>query len=320
MVKIPLRGDPMELVFPENVVQNLRSRLRMALEDGTYNGVQVFELDHQRTTFEVNVVRHVSADDELRLGVLFRELQGREQALKDLLIAQEAMRDATRMRDTVFSVLAHDLRDPILQLNSIVMLMREFSQALDPKNLESFAEDLERSANRLNSGLKSLMHWSDVQRGSLSPKVTEFNVREAISDCIADLAEECSHKAIEVEVEGDVKSRISTDPTMLSFILRNVLSNAVKFSYEKGTVRCSHEVGRKHHVLTIVDGGVGMSTEDLSLVLDPLRHHSTEGTRGERGMGLGLMICQRFTNLLRGELSIESEPGKGTLVRLVLPA
>ena len=277
--------------------------------------------DGEEQVLEVEVSLLEGAEDApTRLMVLFDDVTARRLYERDLLQMHDALQEANRTRDTIFSILSHDLRSPIAQLNALLYFLRRAPERLSREKIAEYVRNLEDSTRHLSKALDNLLQWSSLHRHSIEPRVEIVNVAELAAESSGLVKLDAQRKAIKIGIHSPDPLEIPTDRDMLSYIMRNLLANAVKFSQRNGLVSLSQKIDADgRYVLKVIDKGVGMSRDHLLAVRDPNRNVSTAGTLGEKGIGLGLSLCREFCGMLGGEVNIESTPGSGTTVTIHLP-
>lgn len=252
--------------------------------------------------------------------MMFDDITIRRHYERELLQMHEALEEANRTRDTIFSILGHDLRSPIAQLNALLYFFRRAPERLSPEKIEEYVQNLESSTRHLSKALDNILHWSSLHRNSIKPSFQMVNVAEVAGESAGLLRLDAQRKKIDIQLESPDPLEIPTDRDLLAYIIRNLLANAIKFSHRNKTVWLKQSLNEDgDFLLQVTDHGLGMEKEHLSVVRDRDRIVSTAGTSGEKGLGLGLSLCCEFCNLLNGALTIESVPGQGTTVSIVLP-
>jgi len=246
----------------------------------------------------------------------FEVLRQNETALRS---KQEDLLRALGLRDRLFSIIGHDLRGPI---GAILGLLEYLEADLAPVLADTQREvmtEVVLSVHRALFLLTNLLEWGRSERSMVHLHPESLEVKRLAMEAFLLLKSQADAKRISVrnEVAGDF--RILADQTTISTVLRNLLSNALKFTPAGGSVTIGSEIEGTAHRLTVSDTGVGMDAVALSRALDPADRSSARGTAGERGTGLGLLLCRDFTELNGGSIRLDSEPGKGTRVTLEFP-
>jgi signal transduction histidine kinase len=179
---------------------------------------------------------------------------------------------------------------------------------------------LYKSAENVSNLLENLLIWAQSQVGKIEYRPTEINLDDLLRTTIKSLNQSAENKQIKINLESNDRIFVKADPDMLQTIVRNILSNAIKFTHRGGLVTIETEVKNKNLALIkIIDRGVGIEKSKLSKIFDITIKHHTNGTENEKSTGLGLILVKDFVEISKGNLSIESEKDKGTIVSFTLP-
>lgn len=235
-------------------------------------------------------------------------------AAKNTILQQRDELQATiEARDKMYSVIAHDLRSPIgtlkMVFNMLTINLEREQIGEDNYEMLSMGNDITESTFML---LDNLLKWTKSQTGRMNTVFQKVDISEVVlfaskmSDQVARV------KNITVDYDVPESIQVNCDVDMVKTIMRNLVSNAVKFSPEGGRIVISVRETPTHAVVSVRDFGVGIAAEDLPKLLNPDVHHSTYGTKNEEGSGLGLQLCQDLTRRNGGEITIESKPGEGS--------
>lgn len=219
---------------------------------------------------------------------------------------------ANRFRDKIFSVISHDLRAPFSSLHSIIQLWDK--KMLSEEELQEVMPMIARDTHSLSQMLNNLLMWSREQMGMEEVQVSKFDLGEIVHESVELLKPQLVHKNLDFRHENGQGYEITTDRERLSFIVRNILMNAIKFTTEGGEVMVDYPSSNE---IRIKDSGRGMSPEMLSKLFSD-RVNSQKGTAGESGTGIGLMLSQEFAESIGAKILVESEEGVGTTFRVVL--
>ena len=212
-------------------------------------------------------------------------------------------------KDKLFSVLAHDLRSPIAKLYSLLLIIRE--EAAEEINLEESLNQLEL---QLNSGIYTLenyLNWAQSQMEGISPNMNVVDVHEQTEKVFESLQSTADAKSIQFKNEIKKETHVTADPNLMDIILRNLITNGIKFSHPDSCINCGAEKIDDKIRLSVSDTGVGIP-EQVQDKLFKAFNGTQEGTARESGTGLGLAICKEFTELQNGNIWFESIQGKGT--------
>ena len=219
---------------------------------------------------------------------------------------------ANQFRDKIFSVISHDLRAPFSSLHSIIQLWDK--KMLSEEELQEVMPMIARDTHSLSQMLNNLLVWSRAQMGMEEVQLTKFDLGEIVHESIELLKPQVIHKNLEFRHDNRQGYEITADRERLSFIVRNILMNAIKFTPEGGKVTIDYPSASE---IRITDTGSGISHEILATLFSD-RVSSREGTNGESGAGIGLMLSQEFAESIGARILVESEVGVGTVFRIVL--
>jgi two-component system, sensor histidine kinase and response regulator len=231
----------------------------------------------------------------------------------------EELSRLNKTKDRIFSIISHDMRTPIA---SILMMIQTMNSVEGAKRLEFWQKaikHIELSASETHLLLENLLNWSLDQMQVIRVTPVYFNLIELINSVIKLIDSQLYIKNIEVSLNTTDETIIYADEEMIKTIIRNILNNAVKFSFAESKILIEVKKYSSFASVSIKDYGTGMSSEMIEKILDKNSYHSTIGTKGEKGTGLGIKICQSLIKINNGNLDIESALNKGTKVTITLP-
>lgn len=238
---------------------------------------------------------------------------------KELAVTNMQLNEAIKTKDKFFSILSHDLRDPVISMQSFGRMMTTKYEFITEEERRELIEDNLQSSNNLHNLLEELLVWARCQTGTIYPVYERVKLKGFLEDICHSYTSIAERKEISIEFTCESIGKVLTDKSMLSTILRNLLSNAIKFSYLCGKIDVSCRLEESWFVLSVKDEGIGMSAEEMNNLFSITSGFSKEGTAKERGSGLGLIICHEFATAMGGEILIKSEKGKGTTFSVKLP-
>ncbi len=225
-------------------------------------------------------------------------------------------------KDKLFSILSHDLRSPLNSLAAFMKLLKDHGQSLSHDEVQRLFLKFEEALDNTLRLADNLLTWARLQMGNHYFKVERLNLRELTYDSCRLYRNIAESKNIDVVCQIDDEISTMADRNQISFVIRNLINNAIKFTPPGGQVRV--EAKKKNETLvqfTVADTGIGMSSEKIdSLFKAEPQKTSTPGTAGEKGTGLGLMLSFEFLRLNGGRINVKSQPGAGTEFILELPA
>jgi signal transduction histidine kinase len=216
-----------------------------------------------------------------------------------------------RQKALLFSVIAHDLRNPFQALLGYSTLLGMAVESKDFTAIERRAHGVHETANRAVDLMESLFAWAHLQMDRLDVEFADVDLTQVAGDISAGVAESAAHKGIAVRIECD-DINVRANPEMLATILRNLLSNAVKFTLPGGTVTIAAERKPDGIEIAVADTGIGIPPATLEDLFRVDKRITTVGTAGERGSGLGLLLCRDLVQRLGADLAVRSETNDGT--------
>jgi signal transduction histidine kinase len=222
-------------------------------------------------------------------------------------------------KDRLFSIIAHDLRNPFHTVIGFSELLIKNYKKLQPEKLEKYFNLIHSSSKSGNNLLENLLQWSRSQSGTLSFAPEKLNLWSLIDENISLIEADAHRKNITIQSMVDQEIAIYADENMLKTILRNLFSNAIKFTFEGGRVVADAIVRDKHVEVIISDNGVGISENKIDQIFDVDANETTRGTSNESGTGLGLIICKEFVEKHKGTIWVESEISKGSTFKFTIP-
>jgi len=247
------------------------------------------------------------------LSLIFARKRIENQALK--------LEKSNQLKDRLFSIIGHDLRSPL----SAAKLKMDFilRGIIDP-TAENFKEEtiygLLKTMDEALNLLQNLLGWAKSESGELQAIPENISLNDVVEETFRLLRLASDHKSIEMRNEVPEGTEVYADLNMIKTVLRNFLSNAIKFTPDSGRIRVATQEDT-HGMLwvRIIDNGQGISREDIAKILNPDEHFSKLGTQKEPGTGLGLILCQAFIGVNGGEMRIESKPGEGSTFLFSIP-
>jgi len=232
---------------------------------------------------------------------------------------EEKNRDLQKMNDTkekLFSIISHDLRSPIGQLKGLLQLVSD--QQISPETFQQFSSKLSTEVDSLHSTLDNLLRWSISQLQGIKAMPEKVDLEEMVSLKFAMFRQPAEQKNIRLIAE-DLHHYVWADPNHVQLVLRNLISNAIKYSYENGRILVRSSVKDQMVIIEVNDTGMGMNEDVRQSIFNPENIVSNRGTANERGTGLGLKLCKEFVEKNNGAIWVESTKEKGSSFFFSLP-
>jgi PAS domain S-box-containing protein len=235
---------------------------------------------------------------------------------------QKDLEEMNNTKNKLFSFISHDLKSPFITLINLLKLLEFSYSELDEQTVQDLIKQLTDKTKNIYSIFENMLIWSRNQSGLLALKQSDFNFYQLIEESYDVLEFTAINKDIKVDLEGiDRDSKICADREMIGSVVRNLLSNALKFTPKNGKIKISTSTLPKDGKLTfsIKDTGIGIPQEDWPLIFDAKKHIVYNGTDNERGTGVGLALCKEFVEKNEGEIWFKSEKNKGTTFYFTVP-
>ncbi len=222
-------------------------------------------------------------------------------------------------KDKFFAIIAHDLRNPFSTVLGLSELLAREFENFDADRLKEFINQIYKYSNNTFNLLENLLQWSMMQTGRMPLRPKTINVYDVVNENIELLRGNASNK--EINLVGPSSSEWFTyvDVNMITTVVRNLISNAIKFTEKGGTVEVKLEQDDRFVTVSVSDTGVGISAADLCKLFKLDSNPTTIGTSQEKGTGLGLILCKEFVERNGGKIWVESTLGKGTIFRFTAP-
>lgn len=250
--------------------------------------------------------------------VLERTLQIEEQN-QLISLKNEELKDLNRTKDKLFSIIGHDLGNQFNIIVGFSEFLKSSFRKLDPGKIEYHLTNIFNASKHASELLDNLLTWSKMQTNSIQFNPQEFDVNAQITESIELFDGALARKNIEIKVQPNDQIRIYADLNMFSTVFRNLLANAIKFTLEKGKISIKAIRNGDFCEISVLDNGVGILEENQEKIFRIDSNHSSLGTNGEKGTGLGLILCKEFVEKHQGKIWVESKVGKGSTFRFTFP-
>ncbi len=237
----------------------------------------------------------------------------------ELRESESQLREANATKDRFFSIIAHDLRSPFSSLLGLSELLSEEWDQYPDKEKKRMIGMMQGNLSSTYKLLTNLLDWSRLQRKAISAELRELNLKLLADNAIEGFKVQIATKRIEVNNQIDDSHLVIADQFMLDTILRNLIINAIKFTPKEGLITLSSELTYGSVKCCVSDTGIGMTKEMQKRLFKLDEPQSRLGTDGEKGTGLGLLVCLEFIQLLDGKLEVSSHEGEGSTFCIFLP-
>ena len=324
-------SDPKELIGKDDSQMGWRDQAELYRNGDRQvmeSGIHILLNEEPQTTPEGSTI--ILLTNKIPLRNSMGEINGilgtsmniteRAAAVQEVKIKNEQLSKSNAEKDKFFSIIAHDLRSPFTGFLGLTQLMAEELSSLTMTQIQDLAISMKNSATNLYCLLENLLQWSQVHQGSIpfSPEIIQLH--PMVDECLASALEPAKNKRIEITFDIPENIMVFADNNMLQTIIRNLVSNAIKFTPKGGDVSVSAKTTENNNVeMAVRDTGIGMSREMVENLFRPDVKTNRKGTDDEPSTGLGLLLCKEFIENNGGNIWVESEEGKGSLFYFTIP-
>lgn len=278
------------------------------------------DIDDVIKGFEYGAVDYITKPFNIsELKVRVRNHLNLQAARNELKKANEQLNTINQEKDRFFSIIAHDLRSPLSGFAGLSELLVKQIQQNNLGMIEKYAIAMQDSAKVTMDLLMNLMSWSRAQTGKMNYQPEKLLVSDVVDQSIVLVKHAAEEKSIALTTEIAEGATIYADKEMIGVVLRNLISNAIKFTNAGGSVKVSAETNAQAVTIRVIDDGVGMNEEMVNKLFRIDTKTSRTGTNNEVGTGLGLLLCKEFIDMQGGTIHVASEENKGTTISFTIP-
>ncbi len=274
--------------------------------------------DGQKTQMYV-IITGVLDEDHEHYNLTMVDNTERKKAELALLESGEKLFQLNADKDRFISILGHDLKNPFSNILGLSEILAGEINNLNKEEIVDIARHINESANITNKLLEDILMWARVQRGNISYQPHELAFADILKNILEILNPGACAKGIKISYANAAQINVYGDIDMLKTILLNLVSNAIKFTNNGGTINITAEKNYGHVTISVSDDGIGIEPDSLAKLFDISEVVTTKGTAGETGTGLGLLLCKEFVEKHGGKIWVESEAGKGSEFKFTLP-
>ena len=225
------------------------------------------------------------------------------------------LENVNNVKDKLFSIISHDLKDSLSSINGFIDLLKEGS--LSREEFDNLIPELSENANNASLLLFNLLNWSKSQMHSLEANPTLFDVQEVFEDKVKLIEQRLDSKGIDL-IDHSLRDFVYADRSMFEIVIQNLLANAVKFCKKGDSITISNHISNGSCIISVADTGIGISKENIDKLFKS-NSFTTIGTSNEKGTGLGLSICKELVELNHGKIWVESNLNVGSTFYVQLP-
>ena len=251
---------------------------------------------------------------------LSRQLNSRNaevsQQNRIILEQNAALGSLNQVKDKIFSVISHDLRSPLAILEGMLFLLRD--NKLERDQFQEFTDELWRDMKNTAYMMDNLLNWASSQMKGIRVKADDFEITSIFNREFELLQTLSRQKEVRLSHQLLKPVLVYADPDMIKVVLRNLISNAIKFTPAGKSIHISGQIKGAFLEICVQDAGIGIPEKDQHKIFSNI-YYSTSGTQNERGCGLGLPLSKDFVELNQGCIWFDSQPGNGTSFFFTIP-
>ena len=248
-----------------------------------------------------------------------RDISKRKVFENKLKSSEAKLKELNSTKDRLFSIIAHDLRGPVGNFKHLVEFLLESIDLSDTNMVRSLLESVQKETTKTFDLLENLLEWSRSQQNTISFSPSIINTKATADNVLSLLTRTAESKGITIHNNINEDVTIFADKNMLMTIIRNLASNAIKFTTKDHSIYITATTNSKETTISVHDEGVGIKKENISKIFQSKEHYTTYGTDNEKGTGLGLSLCLDFVQKHNGKIWVESDEEKGSTFSFTIP-
>lgn len=302
-------------------------KVRASNSDGVWNNkgaslnIQVFPPFYKTTWFIIFTILIIIPMIYYGINLRIKSIEKQKNKLeKEVKKRTNELNELNKSKDKFFSLVAHDIKGPFNIFMGNSQFLAEDLDSLSKEEIKNLANGLKKSSESLYKLLENLLNWSKMQMGGIKVNKVKLNLVEMVNNNISLLSDFAKHKEIEIIFESEGNFIVEADSGMLNTILRNIITNALKFSERGSNILIEVKRNEDLIVCSVEDRGIGIPADMLKTLFKLDDSARQNGTENETGTGLGLIITKEFIELNNGTIKVDSQVNKGTKISFTLPA
>ena len=287
---------------------------KLNIDDHKSTGKIEFEkkIENKTHFFEINVSSLENKKSKIGKLLLFHDVTERRQN-------EKLLTELNLMKDRLISIIGHDLRNPFTTVNGYLKLLSNSKNGFKEEEKSEILSKVTKSATRASDLLENLLGWAKINTGSVHVDKRRLDIKNIIENIVELFSASIDEKKLSINMNIQSDHEVVFDEQMFATIMRNLISNAIKFSYEKNSILIKSRNENESVYVSVQDFGTGIKSEDFSSLFIVDKQIKKAGTNGEIGTGMGLVICKEFAELNGAEIIVNSEESKGSefILRIV---
>jgi len=310
--------------FEEKEIENIKSSVKEIIKNKIHTKGNVYRMKKEDGSlffgeFNSSPIEDLNGNVNSFITT-FRDITERKMAEEKLKKYSEELKELNASKDKFFSIVAHDLRNPLQGLLGFSSLLIDNFSDLTYEEIKEYVGFINQSAKKMHNLTNNLLQWSRIKTGNIEFIPENLNLSNNIKSNIELLKPGSIKKSIEINFDTDDHCMVFADRNMLDSIFQNLLTNAIKFSYPNSSINISIERDIPGYLqVSIKDYGIGIKKENFDKLFSIESNFSTNGTSDEEGTGLGLILSKELVEKQGGKIEFESEQNAGSTFRFTLP-
>lgn len=315
---------PVDVLVPDGYANNHKKIIQRYSETGHSTVIgRTRELTGKRKDggiFPIELsLSEFRVGDEISFTGIIRDISERKETEAKLEQFTDELIESNATKDKFFSIISHDLRSPFNGILGLTNILLKDYRSMDEQEIKLLLGTLQKASEKAFDLTENLLLWANTQTNKISYLPMEFNLHSAIDEVVAIAKAQAAKKNIRLISDGAIEQIVFGDKQMVNTIMRNLISNAIKFTPLGGTVVVSVARLNHHCEISVKDTGIGIPEEHIPHIFNIERKYNTNGTSNESGTGLGLILCREFVENHGEKIWVESKYGKGTTFTFTLP-
>jgi signal transduction histidine kinase len=253
------------------------------------------------------------------ITVSFHDITAKKQEILKSRKLNAKLRNSNIQKDKLFSIIAHDFRSPFAGCLGLLEMVLDDLDSFSNQELRKMLEMIYNQSQSTYQLLESLLEWANTQQNRINFSPERIDLHHIAEMSFFALSHNAEKKNIQLHNRIKKGTFVNADKNMLRMILKNILSNGIKFTNQDGIIEVRAEVKNRFIEISVTDNGIGIQKKSQKRIFDIDYQYIGKGTDGEKGTGIGLHICREFVGRHGGEIEVDSEPGKGSTFRFTLP-
>ena len=247
------------------------------------------------------------------------ESEKKERESEIYRIKSEELSLLNAKKDKFFRIIHHDLLNPFTAMHSTASFLSKYYEKFDDQKRKNYINMILGSSERLIKLMDNMFEWVKTQSGEIDYQPEKVDLKEITEHNLELLGNNINSKRIRISSKFCKNCYVNADRNMIDTIVRNLIANAIKFTFEGGKISITSKCSSKKISFSVEDNGMGIDEDNMNKLFDVSQTFTTPGTNDEKGTGLGLILVKEFLDLNNGKISVSSEPGKGTKFTIELP-